>query len=150
MQYAAKGSFRKDAEPDDGKFEEIGVEKVMWVMRGWMNDEEMGVEVHVDSDCANGSERKWTSRGVMMMNGTVVQHWSRTQASCALSTAEAVILRGHRWSGSSSREAVDDDGHGVTTQVRAWTESNRAKAMASRSGVGNTRHVQRIFYGFRR
>ena len=46
---------------------------------------------------AKGPERKSTSGGVMMMNGTVVEHWSRTQATPALSTAEAeycAVIRG--------------------------------------------------------
>ena len=51
---------------------------------------------------AKGPERKSTSGGVMMMNGTVVEHWSRTQATPALSTAEAEILRGHQGSGRGS------------------------------------------------
>ena len=108
------------------------------------------MEVHVDYDGANGPEGKSTSRGVMMINRAVLKHWSRTQATCALSTAEALISRAHRFSGSRSRNAVDDDGHGVTAQVRAWTESNAAKAMASRRRVGNTRHVHLFFDGFRR
>ena len=56
-----EGSVSKNGAHDDAKLEEIGVEKVMWVMRAWLNDEERTVEVHVDSGCANGSERKWTS-----------------------------------------------------------------------------------------
>ena len=30
---------------------------------------------------------------------------------------------------------------GVTTNVRVWTDSNAAKAIASRRGLGKTRHV---------
>ena len=32
---------------------------------------------------------------------------------------------------------------GVTTHVRVWTDSNAAKAIASRRGVGKTRHARR-------
>ena len=31
---------------------------------------------------------------------------------------------------------------GVTTQVRVWPDSNAAKAIASRRGLGKTRHVE--------
>ena len=31
---------------------------------------------------------------------------------------------------------------GVTTQVRVWTDSNAAKAIASKRGLGKTRHVE--------
>ena len=47
------------------------------------------VHVHVDSEWAKGRERKSTSGGMMMVNGTVWKHWSRTQVSRALSTTEA-------------------------------------------------------------
>ena len=49
----------------------------------------MQVAVHVDLNWAKGPERKSTSGGLMMINGTVVQHWSRTQATRALNTTEA-------------------------------------------------------------
>ena len=66
-----------------------GVEKVTGVLRSWRHDDKVNVDVHVDSDWAKGPERKSTSGGMMMINGTVVKHWSRTQATRALSTAEA-------------------------------------------------------------
>ena len=65
-----------------------GLEKVTWVMRSWRDDDEVNVDVHADSDWAKGPERKSTSGGRMMINGTVVKHWSRMQATRALSTAE--------------------------------------------------------------
>ena len=44
-------------------------------------------------------ERRSTSGGMMMVNGTVVKHWWRTQASHALSTAEAEYKCGRNGSG---------------------------------------------------
>ena len=73
--------------------------------------------------------------------GTVVKHWSRTQATRALSTAEAeyyaVVTGTAERLGMQSMMAD----FGVTTQVRVWTESKAAKAIASRRGFGKTRHV---------
>ena len=34
---------------------------------------------------------------------------------------------------------------GVSAQVRVWTDSNAAKAIASRKGLGKTRHVELKF-----
>ena len=45
------------------------------------------VDVHADSNWASDPERKSTSGGMMMINGTFAKHWSRTQATRALSTA---------------------------------------------------------------
>ena len=49
------------------------VQKVTWVMRSWRHDDKANVDVHVDSDWAKGPERKSTSGGMMMINGTVVE-----------------------------------------------------------------------------
>ena len=82
------------------------------------NNEEMNVDVHVDSNWASGPERKSTSEGMMMINGTVVKHWSRTQATRALSPAEAkyyAVVTGAA-EGLGMQSMVAD--LGVTTKVR--------------------------------
>ena len=56
-----------------------GVKRLTWVIGAWKHDS-MTVNVHVDSDWAQGTERKSTSGGMVMVNGTVVKHGSRTQA----------------------------------------------------------------------
>ena len=120
-----------------------GVEKVTWVMRSWRHDDKVNVDVHVDSDWAKGPERKSTSGGMMMINGTVVKHWSRTQATRALSTAEAeyyAVVTGAA-EGLGMQSMMAD--LGVTTHVRIWTDSNAAKAIASRRGrKDSTRGVE--------
>ena len=40
-------------------------------MRSWRDDDKVNVDVHVDPDWAKGPERKSTSGGMMMINGTV-------------------------------------------------------------------------------
>ena len=87
VQHAAKEMCTKMASPTQGSWKRLkkpgkcvkGVEKVTWAMRAWKHDEEM----NVDSDSAN------RSGGMTMINGTVVKHWLRTQASRALSKAQA-------------------------------------------------------------
>ena len=120
----------------------IGVEKVTWKMGPWKNDDRVNVDVHLDSNWASGPARKSTSGGMMMMNGTVVKHWSRTEATRVLSTAEAeyyAIVTGAA-EGLAMQSMMAD--LGVTTHVRVWTDSNAAKAIASRRGLGKTRHVE--------
>ena len=111
-------------------------------MRSWRHDDEVNVDAHVDSDWAKGPERKSTSGGMMMIIGTVVKHWSRTQATRALSTAEAeyyAVVTGAA-QGLGIQSVMAD--LGVSTQVRVWTDSNAVKATASRRGLGKTRHVE--------
>ena len=153
VQYAAKEVCKKMANPLQGSWKRLkkagryltGVEKVTWVMRSWRHDDEVNVDVHVDADWLKGPERKSTSGGMMMMmmiNGTVVKHSSRKQATRALSTAEveyyAVVTGAAKGLGMQSMVAD----LGVTAQVRVWTDSNAAKAIASRRGLDKTRHVE--------
>ena len=97
-------------------------------MRAWEHDEK--VDVHVDSDWAAGPQRRSTSGG-MMISATVVKH-SRTQATRALSTAKAEYY------------AVETGAEALGIQS-ITTESNAAKAIASRRGFGKTRHVKLKF-----
>ena len=97
VQYAAKEVCKKMANPTRGCWLRLmkagvlkGVEKVTWVMRSWKHDE-VNVDVQVDSDWAKEPERKSTSGG-MMIRGSC-ETLSRTQATRALSTAEASITR---------------------------------------------------------
>ena len=80
-------------------------------------DSGVNADVHVDSNWASGPERKSTSGGMMMINGTV-EHWSRTQATRTLSTAEAeyyAVVTGAA-EGFGMQSMMAD--LGVTTQVR--------------------------------
>ena len=84
----------------------------------------------------SGPERISTSVGMMMISGTVVKHWSRTQATRALSTAEAeyyAVVTGAA-EGLGMQWVMAD--LGLSAQVRIWTDSNAAKAIASRRGLG--------------
>ena len=90
MRHAAKEVCRKMATRRSWKgFKKAGsylngVQKVTWMMQAWESVDVATLDVHVNSDWAKGPERKSTSGGMMMRNGTVVKHWSRTQATRAL------------------------------------------------------------------
>ena len=83
VQYAAKKACRKMASPTRGSWKRLkkagrylkGVEKVTWKMGSWTNDDEVNVDVHVDSNWTRSTGRKSTSGGMMMINRTVVKHW---------------------------------------------------------------------------
>ena len=70
-----------------------------------------------------GPERKSTSGRMMMINGTVVKHWSRMQATRALNTAEAeyyaFVMGAAEGLGMQSMMAD----LGLSAQVRVWTDS---------------------------
>ena len=118
-----------------------GVGRVTWAMRAWTHDE-MQVDVRVDPDWANGHERKPTSGGMMMMNGTVVKYWSRAQATRALSTAKAEYYAVSTGAAEALGMQSMMTDLGLSTQVRVWTDSNAAMTITSRRGLGKTRHVE--------
>ena len=76
----------------------------------------------------------WTridSGEMMMINGTVVKHWF--SETLVQNTSDARTEYGRS-------RVLRSRNLGVTTQVRVWTDSNAAKAIASRRGPGKTRH----------
>ena len=138
VQCAAKKMCTKMANPTQGSEWRLkraarclkGAEKVTWAMRAWERDERK-VDVRVDSDWATGPERRST-RGGMMINGTVLEQWSRTQATRALSTAEAeydAVVTGAAEALGMQSMMTD---LGLTAQVRVWEDFNAVEAIASR------------------
>ena len=59
----------------------------------WSEDDQLKIEVHADSDWLKSLEHNSTSEGMMMINGKVTKHWSRTQASCAFECGRVAVLR---------------------------------------------------------
>ena len=83
--------MHEDGESDTGELEETeaGSQMSERGRKGDVGDAVVGTrrdegDVHVDSD-----RRMAPSGGMMMINGTVARHWSRTQATRTLSAAEA-------------------------------------------------------------
>ena len=70
------------------------------------------------------------------------RHWSRTQSTRALSTAEAdcyAIVTGAAEALGMQSMVTD---LGLNAQVRVWKDSNAAKVIAPRRGFGKTRHAE--------
>ena len=106
------------------------------------DDEAVVVDVFVDLDWANGAERKSTSGGIMCVDEVGVKHWSRTQKAWALSSGEAeyyaMVTGGAEGLGMQS--LAEDLGWKV--QVRIWTDSSAANAVANRRSLGKLRHIE--------
>ena len=120
----------------------VEAEKIVWRMGEMRNDEELIIEVWVDSDWAKGCDRKSTSGGVMTVGGVAVKHWSRTQRTRALSVGEAeyaAMVSGCA-EGLGLQALMKDLGWEAKVVVK--TDSTTAKAVASRRGLGKLRHVE--------
>eukprot|EP00974_Lingulodinium_polyedra_P067765 6559885-Lingulodinium_polyedra.AAC.1 len=114
-------------------------------MREWGDDEDVGIKVYVGSDWAKAADRKSTSGGVVVFGGVAVKHWSRSQASRALSAGEAeyYALATGCTEGLGVQSLLMD--LGWQAKVKVLTDSTIAKAVASRRGLGKLRHVELKF-----
>jgi len=153
IQYATKEICTEMSAPTENGMKKIKravrylaeVKGVVWRMGEWEDDEQVGIEVYVDSDWAKGADRKSTSGGVVVFGGVAVKHWSRTQASRALSVGEAeyyALVTGCA-EGIGLQSVLMD--LGVKAEVKVWTDSSTARAVASRRGLGKLRHVELKF-----
>ena len=142
MHYAAKGICTKVANPTKWSWKRLKraarhvkeAEKVTWAMRPWKNDETK-VDVHGLGLGARPREEvnEWWHDDVQRHSGdTLVENTSETCAehggSCSVVT---------RAVGDLGMQSMMAD-CGLSGQVRVWTDSNAAKATASRRGVGKT------------
>ena len=92
-----EGDAHEDGEPDTRKLEETEEDSQVFESIGGSVVGDASMETHDDEVSVDaqiriwtkGPERNSTSGCTMMTNGTVVKHWSRRQAECASSTAEA-------------------------------------------------------------
>ena len=150
LQFAVKEACRGMANPTAGDMAKMkriaryvkSVPRVM--MRAGTQAEDVGIIVtYVDSDWAGcRSTRRSTSGGAMTVGGMVVRSWSTTQATIATSSGEAEYYALVRGSAESLglQSALRDIGYEMKVEVRV--DSSAAKAIASRLGLGRTRHLE--------
>ena len=73
---------------------------------------------------------------MMVINGTVVTHWSRTQATCAFSVAESEYYATVTGTAEGLGMQLLMSDQGLKAEVRTWTESRAANSVASRRTFG--------------
>ena len=100
------------------------------------------LSVFTDSDWAGCvTSRKSTSGGVVMRGSHLLKHWSSTQATVALSSAEAeliALVRGASEGLGVRSLAVD---FGIFPGVSLATDATAAVGICKRTGVGRIRHL---------
>ena len=101
-----------------------------------------GITVMTDSDWAGcRGTRKSTSGGVIMRGSHALRHWSTTQATVALSSAEAEligIVMG-AFEAMGARSLLED--FGVQCAIEVCTAASAAVGVCERTGVGRIRHL---------
>ena len=148
IQYATKEVARRMARPRDGDWSLlkrlarylVGAPRLVYEYR-WQSAEQQ-LEGYVDSDWGGckGSRRS-TSGGVLMSGQHVLKTWSTTQATIALSSAEAELFAMVK--GAAQALGMLSIGRDLGLQMRATLHSDSSAALGiiQRQGVGKLRHI---------
>ena len=91
---------------------------------------------------SGGRTRKSTSGGVAVISGGAIKHWSSTQGTIALSVGEAEYYAMIKAAAEGLGLVALGMDMGFDFKLRLWVDSNAAKAIASRLGLGRVRHME--------
>ena len=101
------------------------------------------IQVYTDTDWAGCIKtRKSTQGGVVMLGGCCIKSWSSTQSLISLSSGESEfygVVKGGSV-GLGVQAMLKDMGFDLSLEV--LTDASAAKGIASRRGLGKTRHIQ--------
>ena len=122
----------------------VGAKRLVWKFD--RREDDMNIDVFVDSDWAGcTTTRKSTSGGMLVVGGAVVKSWSRTQKTRALSSGEAefyAMIGGAAEALGFQALAAD---LGWQMAITLHTDSTSSKSMSSRTGHGRCRHIETKF-----
>ena len=147
--YAAKEVSRSMAVPREEDFVKMkrvirylkGAPKVINVFK-WQDPQDK-IVCYTDSDWAGCHKtRKSTSGGIIMSGSHVIHHWSSTQATTALSSAEAelnAIVKASVEAIGIKDLAMDWN---IEKEVHVMTDSSAANGICHRRGCGKLKHVE--------
>ena len=148
LAFAAKEVSRAMSSPNSG--DEMRLKRVIRYIQGclrvcmqykWQKQPEV-LTVYSDSDWAGCvRSRKSTSGGCAMHGAHLIHHWSSTQATVALSVAEAE-LNGITKAAAESiggRDLCND--LGMSRGAKVMTDSSSACGITSRQGCGKLKHL---------
>ena len=100
------------------------------------------LRVYSDSNWAGCIKtRKSTQGGTVMINGCCVKSWSSTQAIISLSSGEAEFYGIVKAASVGLGVQATLKDLGVQLDLEVYTDATAAKGIASRKGLGKTRHI---------
>ena len=100
------------------------------------------LDCYTDSDWAGCMRtRRSTSGGGILWGSHCIKTWASTQASVALSSGEAEFYSLVKGASIAMEMRALMREFGITVDIRMHTDSSAAKGIASRTGLGKTRHI---------
>jgi hypothetical protein len=148
IQYAVKEICKKMSNPvasDWRKLKRLAkylVKHPRMVQRFDLQEPTDDVRVYSDSDWAGCRKtRKSTSGGAILIGNHCIRSWSKTQATLALSSAEAelIALVKATCEGIGMSSLLRDVGRG--TRIQVFADASAALGIVSRKGIGKLRHL---------
>ena len=147
--FASKEASRGMAKPTQGDV--VRLKRILRYLKGSMRvshlfrwqKEQRTLKTYSDSDWAGCVKtRRSTSSGAVMSGKHLITHWSSTQATVALSSAEAEL--------NALVKAVSEtlgirnmmSFAGKELFLEVFTDSNAAKGIVQRSGSGKVKHLE--------
>ena len=120
----------------------VGVKEVKWYFL-WQTPEIDTLVVSMDSDWAGCRKtRRSTFGGCIMLGRHTLKTWSSTQATLAMSSAEAeyyALIEGAVRSLGLQSMMLES---GLRTKIVLRTDSSAAKSYSSQRGLGRMRHLE--------
>ena len=152
LAFAAKEACRQMAQPrvsGEAKLKRMArylltYPKVVWKFRkGKEGVGDLVLDVYSDSDWAGCRRtRRSTSGGVAAIDGGAIKHWASTQGSIALSVGEAEYYALIKAAAEGLGMVALAADLGWEMGLRLHVDSNTAKAIVARLGVGRVRHME--------
>ena len=150
LQFASKETSRQMSNPrvsGEARMKRIAryllkYPKLVWKYDRGKTDEHV-IDVFSDSDwAACRRSRRSTSGGVVVIDGGTVKHWSRTQATIALSVGEAEYYALVKAAAEGLAMVALGRDLGYELSLRIWVDSTTAKAIVTRLSLGKVRHME--------
>ena len=148
LQYACKEASRRMARPRVGDWQLLKriarylVGAPRYEQRFRWQDRPSRLDIFMDSDWAGCKTTcRSTSGGVALWGNHCIKTWSSTQATIALSSAEAELYALTKGAGQGLGMMTLMEDLGVPTSVTVHTDASAAIGIVRRAGLGKLRHL---------
>jgi len=149
LSFAAKELSRSMAKPKAG--DTVRLKRALRYLKGnarrkmwyrWQGEVNK-LDTYTDSDWAGCMKTRRSTSGGLIMKGThLIAHWAATQATVALSVAEAELNAIVKAASESIGVKHMGEDFGEELKIEVHTDSSSAKGIVHRKGCGKIKHLE--------